>query len=389
MIRLVALHGTGDAYLVCALTRAFERYRRREALVVVKPEHAAVPEMFGLPYEVDEEVRRYEDPNRAAMTENLINGARYFVHPSFTSPGVRIDQLTAKPNVTQADMYRALMHLPPDAPLETPRLDFEEPSGEVIVIPEARSWPNCQPGFWPELSSALTVAGHKVTVNDATWSLCELLQRCGRARAVVGPQCGVTAVLCAARFPCRKVLVTPNLPGAWWHLPAGSPFPYAYTRLFIGETYDADEYELTDHNHLETIGAVVIALGHQRAAHDPAPVALVEAPMSPGDFVDRLAILGVKSENHLSHRDYLRYRRIYDRLGFDAVVGDLYRELVAVHQETYDLFEEMVPAALGRDELSLSSHVAAMKLNQSRTQLRNEVDRRLRGASTERKSYYR
>lgn len=390
MIRLVALHGTGDAYLVCALARSFERYRQRPVTIVVKPEHAAIPEMFGLPHEIDEGVRSYEDPNRAAMTENLVSGARYFVHPSFVGTyGIHVEQLTAKPSVTQADMYRALMHLPPDAPLEAPALDFGEPTDEVLILPEARSWPNCQPGFWPELSSALTAAGHKVTVNDATWSLRELLQRCASARMVIGPQCGVMAILCAARFPCRKVLITPRLDAPWWHLPAGSPFPYAYTRSFLGETYDVDEYELTDRNHLETIGAVIVGLGHRAGSHDPAPVALIDAPMSPGDFVDRLAILAVKSADRACYRDFLRYRRIYESWSLEVEVGDLYRELQVVHQETYDLFEEMVPAALGQNELPLASHVEAMRLNRERTRLRNEIDRRLRGASTERKTYYR
>ena len=80
----------------------------------------------------------------------------------------RLDQLTIKLRVSQADDYRALMQLPPDAPMEVPPRPDDGPIGrlEIVMITQFRSWPNINNEFWLELAGRLDLAGRKISLND-------------------------------------------------------------------------------------------------------------------------------------------------------------------------------------------------------------------------------
>lgn len=286
-LRLVALYGTGDAYLVCALARQVEMHHGRAVTVIVKPAHAAIPRLFGIPYAVDEVlVRRAEsDGQMHRLYENDIGRVlHYYVHPHFLRSGVRVDRLTVKPSVSQADMYRALLHLPPAAPLALPSAPIAVTVPDtVLLIPEARSWPNTQAQFWPELSAALMAIGRAVTWNDPRWTLDELLQRCAESEWVIGPQCGVMSILCHARFPCRKTFATPSVDGGRYPgLPVADTFPYALVTKFAGEDYDVEQFKITADNHAALIDRIAGGPNAERVAP------LRTDPLPTRDDLDRL-----------------------------------------------------------------------------------------------------
>lgn len=398
-LRLVALFGTGDTYLVCALAGAVAHHARRPVTVVVKPGHAAIPRLFGIDFIVDDGLVRQgeRDPSLQAGFENdrrRPDATTVFVHPSFVRSGVRIDHLTVKPEVSQADMYRALLHLPVDAPLARPPAPSAEPGRDsVLLIPEARSWPNTQPHFWLELGARLHDMGRAVTLNKPEWRLEELLARCAESEWVIGPQCGVLSILCAARFPCRKTFATPSVDGGRYPgLPVAATFPYAYVTKFAGEDYDVEEFKITDGNHAALVEMIAGGANARRLRPlSLAPVRSVMAPLSPGDACDRLAVLQVKHERFPPElvagvlREFGRYCHLVPGL---PVPQEIYDQLLQLHRDGFDLHERFVRGALADQPGLEAEHAEAVKLNRRRVELRQVIDALCGAATTEVKSYY-
>ncbi len=390
MIRLVSIGGTGDAYLTCALAGAVREKYGDDVTVVLKETYAAIPAMFGLPCDprpVDEILGVERDAAMHREYDNQLAPDRiFYVHPCFTRSGVRIDRLTILPGpISQADMYRALLGLELDAPLALPRLPIPQPRPNVaLLIPNAVSWPNTQLGFWISLQRALSAAGWETEANDWAWPLDELLHRVASAEMVVGPQCGVMSILAAARFPCRKVFATPSIDdGPGIHIAGHTllrTYPYGYVRKFDGRDYDVEEYKVTDVNHDAVIAAITSA---PRGSRDPRPVAAVEVSLSPGDFLDRLAVLIAKRARGLSvGREHARYIELCppEWSGFLASLIDL-------HSETFDALQRTVPLALA--DARRDDHEAAA-LNRQRVEMTRAIDAELRGPYAEvRKSYHR
>lgn len=239
MTELVALYGTGDAYLVCALKRPFEAHYRFKAKVVVKSAHAFLPRWFDIDHEINDGiVAEAEHNTRLHETyPNPLTG-RFYVHPHFVRTPTRLDQLTVKPRVSQADMYRALLQLPPWTPLDRPRWGASGNTRDVLLLTESRSWPNLPGAFWKKLLAALHAAGRKVVVNDPVWSLHDLLGRCAESRYVVGPQCGVVSIACDAGLAGHVTVVLKELS-------AESPYifglsetmPYGHASTFAGNPH--------------------------------------------------------------------------------------------------------------------------------------------------------
>src|ERR1700685_4334560 len=158
MTPLVALYGVGDCYLVCALARAFERHHKDEVIVVVKTSQKCIPELFGLKHEVNDETVHSGETNAGLQRNYPNDGKDYdsiYVHPHFVRTATRLDQLTIKPRVSQDWRSRALMQLPPDAPMEVPPpLDPGLGKGalDTVLITESRSWPNIDKAFWDLLA---------------------------------------------------------------------------------------------------------------------------------------------------------------------------------------------------------------------------------------------
>ena len=389
MIRLVSIGGTGDAYLVSALVPEVVRAYGSAVSVAVPAKYAAIPQMFGQRFELaDEEIRvaSADERLKREYDNRVAAGLTFFAHPCFTR-NQRLDELTILPrSPSQADMYRALMVLPIDAPLTLPQLpDANTVANDAILITDAVSWPNTRPRFWHALERALRAAGWVVRVNNPGWSLAELFARCAAAELVVGPQCGVMSILIAGRFPCRKVLATPSIDGGPWfsvgRRTLRETLPYAYAAKFDGNDYDVEEHVVTDDNHAGIISAIVAA---PRGPRDPRPLASVAMPLSPGDFLDRLAVLMVKRDRlgpGIVDRELARYAAARP-----AEWDVMLRKMVDLHFTTFDHLESVVPKALadtGRDD-----HAAAC-LNLTRIEMRRAVDEATRGPYREVKSYHR
>lgn len=252
MIRLVALYGVGDAYLVCGLARAFEQHHGYGVRVVVKSAQAAIPAMFGLEYNTDDAgiVAAEGDNKLHREYENILaDGHTFYVHPHFLRSGSRIDQLTVKSRVSQADMYRALLRLSPWAALETPGIDVKVYE-EIILLPMAKSWPNLPMPFWNTLASRLRNAGKPVRFVEPGWPLDQLIDRCAGAPHVIGAQCGVMSLLCEMRLPCRKTFaiceLTDKNPGVFG---ITHTMPYGHAITFAGNDHlNVRHFVVSPHN---------------------------------------------------------------------------------------------------------------------------------------------
>lgn len=403
MIRLVTIGGSGDAYQVCALLDAFRRHHHRSDVTVVgKEKYRAIADLFGHPYAVDEAlVRKAEGtPEMQRTYENVLlsRDTTFYAHPCFLRSEARIDKLTMKPEASQSDMYRALLRLPTDAPIGVPtRLPkVERRPDSVLLIPEAVSWPNTQPAFWSALAEELRRAGRRVMFNDPKWRFGELLNQCAGQEWVIGPQCGVMSILCTGQFPCRKTLASPKVTEAnkKLYFQIGRTFPYAYVTKFSNDDYDVEEFEVTNENYAEIVGAIV---GGQNALqlheHDPRPVMTIQAPLAPGDFLDRLAVLEVKRRRFSGapraavEREYRRFLYARATIELPAAVEEIYAKMIEVHERTFDLLQGLVPKALNGGAPA-ASHDAAVKLNRVRVDLKHRVDAVCRAPYSEEKSYY-
>lgn len=402
MRRVAVLGGTGDAYLLCSLYAALVE-RHGPSVMMMKSSHLAVADLFpGVAAEAADAAVAAVEHNQALQRshDNVLYGPPdhvFYAHPSFARSQVRVDQLTAKASLSQLDMYRAVLQLPPDAP-DTRAVVPSVPRvpGSVLLIPEANSWPNTQPMFWEALAGRLRRDGWVVTVNDRNWTLGELLRRCAASEWVVGPQCGVMSILCSARFPCRKTLATPSIDGnenpyLWQR----ETYPYGYVTKFDGRDYDVEEFKISDESWRQAVELIATGVCAQAAAaHDPRPVTTVSVEMSPGDFLDRHAVMAVKraagaGRMAATDREYLRgvelLRKLLDAHP-EATSG--YRGLLRLHAESYAILERAVPDALGGGVVSEADHAELARLNRDRVRLRNVIDAACHAPYTEQKTYY-
>lgn len=403
--RLVVLGGSGDAYLVLSLLDAFRRaHGRSSPRVILRSRVAPVARLWGYPCEIDDELVSRGEYDRA-FQESYENpwgdpSRPYFVHPCLVRTSVRIDQLTIR-NASQADMYRLLLRLPFDAPMTLPLPEFRHPKltvpGSVVIIEDSTSWPNLFPGFWMILAERLRTQGWQVYVNDKTRSLDDLLRRCSTAEWVIGPQCGVMSILVTGQFACRKTLATPSMDGN--RIPyylAKQTFPYAYVTKFAGEDHDVEEFKITADNHEEVVSLIMNGSNARRLwKHDPAPVMTIEAPLSPGDFLDRLAVLTVKRTKFEGvkaaaiEREYQRFSEIKRQLRLSSEAEGLFRRLVRHHFTCYELLGKLVPSALnGGDHALANGHIEAIKANRVRMELKSLIDDHCHAPYKEVKDYY-
>ena len=403
MIDLACLYGTGDTYLVSALAQAVEQHHGdREVELIVKSQHACIPEMFGLRYRIDDRLIAKAEKSHAMHLgyDNMIGGGIYYVHPHFVRSGVRIDHLTVKPSVSQADMYRALLHLPPDAPLAVPHLIHQAPyrPRSVLLIPEARSWPNDRPAFWQKLATALNKKGWWVLFNEPAWPLKALLDACLGSEWVIGPQCGVMAILCAAQFPCRKTIATPSVDGGLYPgLPVDRTFPYAYVTKFTGQDYDVEEFKIIGGDEMERdlVDQIVNGANARRLwPHDPRPVETVDVPLTPGDFLDRLAVLIVKhhyfspDKKAALTREHDRYLELYASRAWSTEATKLFDRLLELHQESFQAIDRYVQASVKNEQGTMADHAAAVRSNRERVLLKQQIDAVCRAPYTEVKGYF-
>lgn len=403
MIRLVTIGGSGDAYLVCALLAAFrERHKRSDVIVIGKSKYEAIANMFGAPYACDDDLvqKAERDPAMQRSYENVLIApdTTFYVHPCFLRSGVRVDKLTMGPDASQADMYRAMLDTGMNAPLAVPtRLPVAEMEPDrVLIIPNAVSWPNTQPKFWTMLADNLSRIGRDVIWTDESWTFGELLRQCMQAEWVIGPQCGVMSILCTGEFPCRKTLASAILNEANKKLAflSARTFPYAYVTKFSNLDYEVEEYEITDDNHAELVAGIINGINAGRIVpHDPRPIIAIQAPLSPGDFLDRLAVLTVKRRNFegrnraLVEREYRRFLHLRSITEMPPEINAHFAQLVALHQTTFDLLQRLVPMALS-EGADVRLHDQAIRLNRDRIELKSRIDRACRAPYTDVKSYY-
>lgn len=409
MLKLVVLGGTGDVYLIAALYESFcNHHQRNDAVLVTRQKFAAVVDLFPhVPYEIDEaQVDRGEHEHALhAEYDNRLDSPDgiFFTHPCFERSRVRVDHMTTKVDASQADMYRMLLRIPPDAPLTQPVVPMIDPPApnRVLIIPDAVSWPNTQADFWPALGKALE-ARWEVVFNDREWPLDLLLRACAASGWVIGPQCGVMSILCTGSFPCRKTLATPSVdhersPGFL----ARETFPYAYVTKFANNDYDVEEFKISLENRAEVIDAIANGSNALRLwPHNPAPLPNVTVSMSPGEVLDRLAVLSVKrhrfppNKRAAVEREYRRYSEVARLLLERADLMSFYQRMVICHEKTFDVLEGLVPEALLPDHSQsdilkmLDKHIDAMYLNRERTELRQAADAASGTARSEVKSYY-
>lgn len=387
MNKLVTMFGTGDTYLVCALFRAYvAKYGPSE--IICKTSHATIPRMFGIQFQLNDSIVTLAETGHWQTIEDLT-----YVHPSCPLNYTRPDQFTFKcGDISQADMYRALLDLPLNTMLDHPKIN--RTAGQIkksaLLIFEAKSWPNTQPLFWRKLNNALVKEGWSVEWNTGAQSLDELFEQCARTEWVIGPQCGVMSILTTARFACRKSFCTPAIDDAEKRppdYPIHRTFPYAYVSKFSGEDFDVDEFKITDHNHDD----VIVKLLQAQAGRLQAPVMTINAPLSPGDFLDRLAVLHVKLEKFdvmrraAIQREHDRYYEIYKAQPF---CGQLFDSLLLNHRKTFDLCSSYVPDALvGKNDEQ--RHAKAIQLNKERVELKRKIDLICQSPYSDVKDYYR
>lgn len=409
MTRIVILGGTGDVYLISALYAAFchHHHQTRDVTLVLREKFRSIVDMFpGVPYECSEEQvwRGENDPTFQAEYLNplLSSTEPFYVHPCMLRSQTRVDHLTTKPDASQADMYRMILRLPPEVPLTLPT-DIPRPPIEaqsVLLIRDAVSWPNTQPWFWDKLADRLRLDGRNVIENDKSLRLGTLLNLCASSDWVIGPQCGVMSILCTGQFPCRKTLATPSVdddraPGFL----AAETYPYAYVTKFDGKDYDVEEFKIARGNHADLVQAIATGQNAQRLwPHDPRPVQTMMAPITPGDALDRLAVLMVKRDHFeprrraAIEREYQRYLELCRRLRLDTKIEGMLWRLYESHRRAYHVLEQIVPAAmkddpdLGGGDVAL--HVAAIRENRTRTDLKREIDAMVHAPYREVKSYY-
>ena len=241
MIRLVALYGTGDCYLICALTRAFEKHHGVKATVVVKAAHAFIPQWFGLDFEINDGVVADGESSQWLQDTygNDIGSGLIYVHPHFVRTPARLDQLTVAP-VSQAAMYRALLQISPWTPLAMPVTPVPpaEWANDVIVITASKSWPNLPPEFYNNLVDNLRASGRVVRISNREWTLEQLLTRASGANWFIAPQCGVMSIACEAGFPCRKTIVIKELSAECPYLfGLTQTMPYGHASTFAGSPH--------------------------------------------------------------------------------------------------------------------------------------------------------
>lgn len=403
MINLVVLGGTGDVYMLSALLDLFKKTHARDAQLVVRQRYACVADMFpGANYVVgDAEIDAAErDPAMQRDYDNVIaDGRNFYAHPSFFRTNVRIDNLTTKQDVSQADMYKVLLRLPWGAPLALPRVPGGPTQpGKVVVVPDARSWPNLHHEFWAKLCARLPTDGWNVQNNNSSgWSLAQLLQNCAEAEWVIGPQCGVMSILVTGRFPCRKTLASSNIDNAPAIYPFSThTFPYAYVTKFSNQDYDVEEFKIVGGREDELVELIANGQNALRLwPHDPAPVVSVNVPLTPGDFLDRYAVLTVKREKFAPakraaiEREYQRHHELYVRLQpqLTPEVNDLVSALADLHRANFDLLETVVPDAAAGG-MTPEAHVEAVRNNKARMELKWAIDKACHAPYTEPKSYY-
>lgn len=355
-----------------------------------------------MPYDVDDVAVDRAEQNQALQSSwdnQLFATDTYYAHPSFARSGVRVDQMTARSDTSQLGMYRAMLRLPPDAPLSVPKIPQVARDGSVLLITESTSWPNTQPKFWPLLEEGLRQQGRRVVLNDRRWGLAELLERCAAASWVIGPQCGVMSILASARFPCRKTFLTPSLddldlPNQW---AARRTYPYAYVTKFDGCDYDVEEYKIESGNHAALVERVLSganALG--RRPHDPSPTSFVMMPLTPGDFLDRRAVLTVKRERFdpprraAIEREWGRYEEaaLHFRRehGWSDELAALYDKLLDTHHRAFDLIALAVPASLAGKYTENRRRVD--RINRERVALKIAIDELCHAPYTEVKDYF-
>ena len=400
MINIVVLGGTGDVYLLSALFEAFRRTHNRNAQLVVRDRYRCIADMFGVPYVVDDALITKAEADAVMHRDYdnvLADDRNFYAHPCFLRTNMRVDHLTTKPDVSQCDMYRTILRVPWEAPLALPKIpEVEKRPGKVVIIPEARSWPNLFPGFWSVLATKLSYADWNVQNNNGSgWSLKDLFRQCAEAEWVIGPQCGVMSILVTGRFPCRKTLASSNIDGSALYLFSTHTFPYAYVTKFSNQDYDVEEFKITADGQQALADVIVAGVNGLRLwPHDPAPVTTVSVPLAPGDFLDRLAVLTVKrtkfplAKRAAIEREYQRHTELRVRLEAPPEVNGLFDRLVQLHSTNFDLLERMVPAAVENATMAVEDHVAAVRSNKERIEIKVAIDAACRSPYSEIKSYF-
>ena len=397
MQQVVVLGGLGDVYLVCALYESFCRHHQAEAELVIKSGHEAVADLFpDVRYRVDDILTFGTEANRHFQEthENRLGDGLFFAHPCMQRTRLHICSLPAKPFVCQADLFRMVLGLPLDAPLTVPIVPTGQPMPKSVMIVEATTWPNTQPGFYPKLLKAMREAGFDVWLNDKQLPLRDLFAKAAASEWVIGPQCGLMSIFVTGRFSCRKMLATPSIDGGkapkYW---ASSTFPYAYVSRFAGEDFDVEEFKIED-AHASLIAVMMECLRNPRP-HDPNPVAWAMMALTPSDLLDRLAVLLVKNayfqgpQHARIQREIARHATAAETLLLNnPKVRELFADLTLQHAETFKVLEQAVPSALANGGMDVADHVAAIKANKKRVELKHEIDAALRGATPEVKSYY-
>lgn len=401
--RLVVLGGLGDIYLVAALCEAFRHHHSgQEVVLAIKGIYAPLLALFpGVPYAIDDAAIAAAEALtaqswRAEYDNTLWKGRDFYPHPCMARTPIKLDELPARWGVTHADMYRLILGLPLDAPLALPSVPSAEVVRGTVMIVQANTWPNTQPGFYPKLEAALRAAGREVWVNDRRLPLGDLLARAAATEWVIGPQCGLMSILVTGRWPCRKTLATPDIDyGAAPHYWAKSTFPYAYVSKFAGFDHDVEEFKIEADNHDELIALI---LGGSNASpskrHEPGPVSTISMQLAPGDFLDRYAVLCVKrmrfdgTKRAAIERDYQRHREAAGPLLEISPARTLFEQLVTIHTKAFDILEKAVPEALEHGGMALEDHVAVIRANKARVRLRQQIDAELHAAFSEVKSYY-
>jgi hypothetical protein len=410
---LVSALGLGDTHFIAASCAAF---RSRHCgpgdriVLVVKQSHRDLAEMFPSIDRIvpvpDRELVGYMAEAVRQPPGVLQRNVPYFAHPHTVQ--IHPHQ-AARDRVTDAAMYALILNLARDAPLALPAISdavraaaraiarrFGVIEGRtVLLVPVANSWAPPPEAFWSALTQRLLAAGWQVLINDPAWPLrctLPLAELCGW---VIGTQCGLMQVMVGSEITSRKTLLNSrvNVPGQ----PPLDPFPFCRMRNVFGRQYDIEEFVVDPTRFDDVVEAIATGRNARGELPDPRPATFVEAPISPGNLVDRWAALSVEQfkQPDQAHR---HAQEIGELAPLSAAltrrhprVAELAAALLTTHGAAWDANAQLAaalptdaptnrrldpgnPEALARAEACLEAAAAVRRTTLERTRLIDEID---------------
>jgi hypothetical protein len=455
---IVSLFSKGDTYLLGSVAQELYKIHRSggyRVVLFVRRSHQDIAELFAnrrvrfilVP---DEDIDRLQKiAFDSGYTSPFKPESLLLAHPAFMC-SKSIDQLTFAGALSQIDMYRYLLQVPPGGSFDigsipeswsnkgrrlASSLDIAPGEG-VLLLPGSNSWPELDPAFWQRLTQRLEASGLRVFVNSVrnnkqekrveyeigTPISCDLPTLFGLSQEigwVIGTLTGVMNIMISTQTKCAKSLLARG-PGTGKRQEFGptvsfaTAFPYAFQRTYDGCDYDIEEFEVTPQNEVDVINDLSESWNRIRPNNCAIRRRQIQAATSFGEVVDRISILEVK-KSRMKTKD-IKYKcnqeilRLWASLSVEGIykadVEDELEKLIAINEKVFDaneiLYEKFDNSPIGHtnwsinarktDELHDVETVAkafrlSQHLNRQRVAWKQVVDKKFGSLISETKSF--